>query len=254
MKKKIKLILFLILLLIVIFDFFMIDHLQKKLNNLKIITYIDSSVVFVSPKIFKKDQILFTASFIDQFNKYRSPFKDNLDFDQLIHKYIRNRWSDHYGAIRGTRECKRIHEGIDLYTPENTPVYPLADYGIVTLATDNPHYMMTVQCERQNGSIDSVKIEYGKTIRILYPEGIESLYTHLNEVFVKTGEVVDRSSAVGLTGMTGNIRRSGKPSHLHLELRDKDNKTFDPRYRLRFDQASVQHFLKFLEIDENGDE
>jgi len=94
-----------------------------------------------------------------------------------------------------------------------------------------------------------MKIEYGKTIRILYPEGIESIYTHLNEVFVELNQTVDRNTVVGLTGLTGNIRNSGKPSHLHLELRDSENRSFDPRNRLRFEQNSAANFIKHINID-----
>jgi murein DD-endopeptidase MepM/ murein hydrolase activator NlpD len=150
--------------------------------------------------------------------------------------------------MRGTREKKRIHEGIDLYVPENTPVYPLTDFGIVTQVSDNPHYMVKVKYTKPDGTIDSMKIEYGKTVRILYPEGIESVYTHLNDVFVKFGQEVNGETKVGITGLTGNIRNSGKPSHLHMELRDAANNSFDPRNRLRFDQGSISYFLKHLNV------
>ena len=166
-------------------------------------------------------------------------------------RYISNRWADHYGASRGTREKKRIHEGIDLYVPENTPVYPLADYGIVTEVSDNPHFLMEAEYTKPDGTKGTMKIEYGKTVRILYPEGIESIYTHLNEVYVETGQEVYGNTIVGITGLTGNIRNSGKASHLHLELRDENNKSFDPRHRLRFKQGSFKFFLEHLKLDEN---
>jgi murein DD-endopeptidase MepM/ murein hydrolase activator NlpD len=173
-----------------------------------------------------------------------------MTFNELIDEYVMNRWADHYGCGRGTRERKRIHEGIDLFVPENTPLYPLTNFGIVTEVSDNPHYLVQVEYKKPGGIIDSMKIEYGKTIRILYPEGIESIYTHLNEVFVELNQTVDRNTVVGLTGLTGNIRNSGKPSHLHLELRDSENRSFDPRYRLRFEQNSAENFIKHIKIDD----
>ncbi|MDP8202702.1 MAG: M23 family metallopeptidase [Candidatus Tenebribacter burtonii] len=240
-----------ILLIIVITDFFYIKLLKNRIDNITVLTSETDSMVVVKSSSFKEPIVVFTADFIDNFYHYSSPFKDGMDFNELIKKYIRNRWADHYGCGRGTRERKRIHEGIDLFVPENTPVYPLTNFGIVTNVSDNPHFMVQVQYIKPGGIIDSMKIEYGKTIRILYPEGIESIYTHLNEVFVELNQKVDRNTVVGLTGLTGNIRNSGKPSHLHMELRDSENRSFDPRNRLRFVQNSAANFIKHINI---GDE
>ncbi|MCF7858797.1 MAG: M23 family metallopeptidase [Candidatus Cloacimonetes bacterium] len=247
--SHIRIVILIALLVVVISDFFYIKYLEKKINNTNIFSCESDSLIVLSSSDFKKPVYAFTADFIDTFYRYESPFKEKIEFDELIKKYIRNRWADHYGCVRGTREKKRIHEGIDLYVPENTPVFPLSNFGIVTEVSDNPHYMVLVECEKPGGIIDSVKIEYGKTVRILYPEGIASIYTHLNEVFVEINQKVDKNTVVGLTGLTGNIRNSGKPSHLHLELRDSKNRSFDPRNRLRFNQISAEYFLQHISID-----
>jgi murein DD-endopeptidase MepM/ murein hydrolase activator NlpD len=247
-KLMIKFGVFLLMLIIIIIDFFVIRYLQKKIDNLTIITYQDSMLVKISPKAIEKPTILVTQQFVDEFNHYKSPFNDGRSFQELIEKYIRNRWADHYGCLRGTAEKRRIHEGIDLFVPENTPVYPLSGYGIVTEVSDNPHYLVEVDYKTKDGSIRQTKIEYGKTVRILYPEGIASIYTHLNEVYVQVGQEVTGDTMVGLTGLTGNIRNSGKPSHLHLELRDKNNKSFDPRHRLHYNQGSLEFFLEHLNL------
>jgi len=252
MNKKspgfIRIFIYSVIFLMVIADIFYIPYLHKKLNNIKILGVGSGSPIVLSPHSFKKETILLTSDFVDHFSKYKSPFNDDLTFNELIKKYIRNRWADHYGCMRGTREKKRIHEGMDLYVPENTPVYPITDFGIVTEVSHNPHYMVKVGCTKPDGTIDSIKIEYGKTVRILYPEGIESVYAHLNDVFVKFGQEVNSDTKVGITGLTGNIRNSRKPSHLHLELRDEKNRSFDPRNRLRFDQKAVSYFLRHLQI------
>lgn len=245
----IRFLIVLLLLLLVVIDTLIINHLQKKLDQITILTTENDSLIAVSPKALKEKTVLLTPDFIDKFSKYKSPFNDGLTFSQLLEKYVRNRWADLYGAPRGTKKCRRKHEGIDLFVPENTPVYPIADYGIVMQAEDNPHFLIETECKRENGVIDTVKVEYGKIVRILYPEGIETLYAHLNKIFVKTGETVTGSTKVGLTGLTGNIRRSGKPSHLHLELRDAENKTFNPKHRLFFHQGSVKNFLKNLKLE-----
>ncbi|MCD4797031.1 MAG: M23 family metallopeptidase [Candidatus Cloacimonetes bacterium] len=245
----IRIVIFLILIIIIAVNFFHIRYLQKKIDNVIVLTYEDSTLIAYSPKSYKEPVILFTPDFIDIFNRYKSPFNDGLSFNELIKQYLKNRWADHYGCPRGTKEKKRIHEGIDFFVPENTQVFPLSNYGIVTEVSDDPHHLVKVGCVRPDGRIDSVKIEYGKIVRILYPEGIESVYAHLNEVYVEAGQEVNGDTKVGLTGLTGNIRNSGKASHLHLELRDKNNKSFDPRNRLRFTQASVKNFIEFLEVN-----
>ncbi|HPR17834.1 MAG TPA: M23 family metallopeptidase [Candidatus Cloacimonadota bacterium] len=249
-NTRIKLAIVAILLLIIIIDTIVIGYLQKKIKNITIISWQDRTLIKVSPISIKEPAILVSQEFIDQFNHYKSPFNDGLTFNQLIEKYIKNKWTDHYGTSRGTREKRRIHEGIDLFAPENTPVYPLAEYGIVTEASDNPHFLVEVEFTKPDGSKDTMKVEYGKTVRILYPEGIESTYTHLNEVYVQTGQEVNGNTIVGLTGLTGNIKNSGKASHLHLELRDCFNKSFDPRDRLRFNQGSLKYFLDHLKLED----
>ncbi len=245
----IRTIIILLMLIIIIIDAVVIRHLKKKIDNLTIISWQDSTLVKLSPKSINEPVILVSKEFIDNFNHYESPFKDGLSFQELIEKYINNLWTDHYGCKRGSKAKRRIHEGIDLFVPENTPVYPLADYGIVTEVSDNPHYLVEVEYTKPDGTKETMKIEYGITVRILYPEGISSIYTHMNAVYVKLGQEVNRNTIVGITGLTGNIRNSGKASHLHLELRDKDNKSFDPRNRLHFDQGSVEFFLDHLNIE-----
>lgn len=248
--KLFKLIVVITLVIIVVTDFFVIRHLNNKLNNIIIITDQGNAPVFLPAKKIKKKTVLVTPSFIDKFTQYKSPFNDGLSFGELMEKYIKNRWQDNYGTKRGSKSVRRIHEGIDLFVPIDTALYPLAEYGIVTEVSDNPHFMVTVDCVRTGGIQDSIKIEYGKTVRILYPEGIESVYTHLNEVYVELGQEVYGDTKVGITGRTGNIQRTSKASHLHLELRDKNNNSFDARNRLKFNQVSFQNFLDHLDLED----
>jgi murein DD-endopeptidase MepM/ murein hydrolase activator NlpD len=225
-------------------------HFLKKMNSIHVLTTIQDSLYVSSPLKLEKGTILLSTDYINRFSQYRSPFGDSLSFQTLINNYIRNRNQDHYGSARGTKSFQRIHEGIDLFVPENTPLYPLAAYGIVTEVSDDPFYLFEVEGTQAGGTKNTTKIEYGKTVRILYPEGIESIYTHLNEVYVILGQEVGFNTVVGLTGRTGNVRNSGKPSHLHLELRDFNNRSFDPRNRLHFNQSSIDFFLKHLKIKE----
>jgi len=242
-----KWILITVLLITVILLKIKTDRMERLINSIAILDVKGDSLVARQITAQEDSLILLTPEFTKYFAGYTSPFKDGFDFRTLIAKYVRDITQDMYGAPRRTGEFKRIHEGIDLFVPENTPVYPLQNYGIVTEISNDEHYMLN-SLSQENGVTDTVKIEYGKIVRIIYPEGIESLYAHLNEVYVKVGQVVDYNTKVALTGYTGNIKNSGKPSHLHLELRDRDNASFDPTQRLHYNKQDYNHFIKKLKF------
>lgn len=244
----IRLVIFLVLIGIIVANYYKIDDLEERIANTIIVTAKDDSLIAATPHNYQKKLILLDPRLVDNSTKLHSPFQDSLSYGQLLDKYIHNRWADYYGMRRGNKNCRRIHEGVDLFVPENTPVYPIAPFGVVTQVSDNPHFMIKEACKRADGSADSVKVEYGKIVRVLYPEGFQTLYAHLNEVFVETGQVVNLNTKLGLTGVTGNLRRSGKPSHLHLEFRDSDNKSFNPKNRYYYEGTNFQHFLDYFNI------
>jgi murein DD-endopeptidase MepM/ murein hydrolase activator NlpD len=96
-----------------------------------------------------------------------------------------------------------FHTGIDLSAPEGTPVTAAAD-GVVVAAV-------------QSG------VGYGNYVIVAHGAGLMTLYGHLLEVDVRTGDRVLRGRAVGLEGSSG---LSTGP-HLHFELRVNDQ-VFDP--------------------------
>jgi murein DD-endopeptidase MepM/ murein hydrolase activator NlpD len=85
------------------------------------------------------------------------------------------------------------HEGIDISTSRSGPVLATAD-GVVV----------------RSGWAG----EYGKAIQIAHGDRYETLYGHLEETLVNTGQPVRRGDRVGLVGSTG---RSTAP-HLHYEV------------------------------------
>ncbi|MCF7921036.1 MAG: M23 family metallopeptidase [Candidatus Cloacimonetes bacterium] len=243
-----------ILLVIVISDQVRIRYLEGKLNNLLILDEEGDSLVVYHPDQVKERLILITPGFADRFTNYKSPlsphYESDYAFQDLVEFYIENRFQDHYGTSRGTKEKRRKHEGIDLFVAENTPVYPLADYGVVVQVSDNPNHLEWAECWDQAGKKDTVQIEYGKLVKVLYPDGLTSIYVHLNEVNVQEGDEVRGDTVLGLTGVTGNLLRSGKKSHLHLELRYLDGESFDPRWRLHWRGTAFVEFVKRLMIND----
>lgn len=102
---------------------------------------------------------------------------------------------------------KRIfHDGIDLRSKLNTPVYAVAD-GIVEYVG-------------LNGSLTS---GYGKYIRINHGDGLKSFYAHLNSYNVISGQKVKRGQQIALSGNTGG----SQAPHLHFGAR-KNNTKLNP--------------------------
>ncbi|MBQ3076270.1 MAG: peptidoglycan DD-metalloendopeptidase family protein [Clostridia bacterium] len=55
---------------------------------------------------------------------------------------------------------------------------------------------------------------YGNYVTLRHPDGMLSLYAHLDTLAVRAGDAVDYDSRLGTEGATGNV--TGR--HLHLEL------------------------------------
>jgi hypothetical protein len=86
------------------------------------------------------------------------------------------------------------HEGLDISVPLGTPVMCPAPGRVVTAGGGG---------------------DYGRHVMIDHGNGVRSLYGHMSKVEVRTGQLVEKGTILGLTGSTG---RSTGP-HLHYELR-----------------------------------
>ncbi|MEM1022238.1 MAG: M23 family metallopeptidase [Myxococcota bacterium] len=98
---------------------------------------------------------------------------------------------------------RRFHAGIDLAGGRGDVVMATAPGKVVRAAWDRG---------------------YGRHVLLRHPGGWESLYGHLEQIFVQEGEQVDLGSPVGLMGSTG---RSTAP-HLHFEIH-RDGQSVDPQ-------------------------
>lgn len=100
-----------------------------------------------------------------------------------------------------------FHLGNDLAAVEGTPVLAAAD-GIVRYA----------------GTHNS----YGNYLRLLHADGDETLYAHLQYLFVRTGQRVTAGQCIGTVGETGNATGP----HLHFEILHKGIR-YDPSEALQ---------------------
>lgn len=104
------------------------------------------------------------------------------------------RLSSGYGWRQDPLDEKRdFHTGADLACAEGTPVLAAMD-GIVLAA-------------RRSAS-------YGNCIRLAHKDGVETLYTHMQYLYVRPGQLVEAGQTLGTAGQTG--RATGP--HLHFEL------------------------------------
>ncbi|MEM8503447.1 MAG: peptidoglycan DD-metalloendopeptidase family protein [Cyanobacteria bacterium P01_D01_bin.1] len=92
---------------------------------------------------------------------------------------------------------QRFHTGTDIAAAQGTPVLAAQD-GVITATGAAGGYGLMVVMQHD-----------------LEEETFESRYAHLSEIFVESGEAVNKGDVVGLVGSTGN---STGP-HLHFEMR-----------------------------------
>lgn len=88
------------------------------------------------------------------------------------------------------------HTALDIAIPVGTPIKAV-DRGTVLMAGWNPT---------------------GYGFRVVIDHGIDyvTLYAHLSDIYVETGQVVGKGQVIGVSGANGNITGP----HLHFEIRD----------------------------------
>lgn len=103
----------------------------------------------------------------------------------------------------GGRKSQGIHghNGVDLAAPQGTPVLAAAGGHVIVAKTGG-----------YNGG-------YGNMIIISHDKGIQTVYAHLRDIYITSGQTVAQGQTIGEVGNTG--RSSG--SHLHFEVRGAKN-------------------------------
>ncbi|MDO9210121.1 MAG: M23 family metallopeptidase, partial [Deltaproteobacteria bacterium] len=99
----------------------------------------------------------------------------------------------------------RPHRGMDISAPSGTMVVAPAD-GVVNFA--------------------GRESEYGRLICLDHGHGYSTMFGHLKDLLVKTGDKVRKGQTIGTVGMSGN---STGP-HLHYEVRIHGNPVNPVRY------------------------
>jgi hypothetical protein len=119
---------------------------------------------------------------------------------------------------------RRQHTGIDLAARVGTPIYATGD-GVVRIAGRNP--------DGYSG--------YGVVVVIDHGFGFQTLYAHMNNTKVKSGQKVKRGEQVGVVGSSG----MSTGSHLHYEVL-LNGKHVDPVYYF-FNDLTPQEYDAVIE-------
>ena len=105
------------------------------------------------------------------------------------------------------RRWGRLHAGIDLAAGTGSPIRAAAAGTVSSAGTESG---------------------YGRTVRMMHPDGTMTVYAHMSQLLVSTDQRVEAGEQIGQEGSTG---RSTGP-HLHFEVR-VDGAPVDPLAWLR---------------------
>ena len=111
-----------------------------------------------------------------------------LEYKIIIYFNLSGRIHPIYGLIRA-------HKGVDIVAPEGTKIRSAGE-GVVIWSGYNG------------------KNSFGNAVIVAYPDGKLSLYAHLSDIIVKSGDFVKTGSTIGLVGNTG----ASSGNHLHYEV------------------------------------
>jgi len=96
-------------------------------------------------------------------------------------------------GVRWGSTLPDVHRGVDILVPTGTPVAAMTEGRV-----------------RFSGTMD----DFGLVVWLDHDDEVVTVYAHLSELRVDTGELVDKGHIIGLSGSTGNATGP----HLHFEI------------------------------------
>ncbi len=194
-----------------------LDHIELVLNGeLTYLSIYPNNKINVPISEDSKTEILDQLS-VKWNNKYFNPYRgENVVFpfqlvfvDTVFSSPVTRKMvvTSRYGWRRG-----RPHQGIDIDLVVGDTVKSILDGKVRYVGYHGGH---------------------GKTVVIRHHNGLETVYAHLSNYFVKENDEVKKGQGIAKGGLTGNTRGS----HLHLEVR-YHGKSINPEYLFEFDEDS----------------
>ncbi len=147
--------------------------------------------------LLKKKMYIQTKSYdeIVKLAKNKEQMVASLPAIQPVSNKELNRLASGFGLrIHPIYKVRKMHTGVDFSAPRGTPIYATGD-GVVSVAVSN-----------LGG--------YGREVQINHGYGYVTLYAHLDNFTVKSGQHVKRGQCIGYVGSTG----TSTAPHLHYEV------------------------------------
>lgn len=137
-----------------------------------------------------------------------------------------------------TQKYGNGHTGIDIVGKEGLPEIIAHSDGVVYAIQDG-----------QDNNIKATGVKsYGNYVQIKHPNNMYTLYAHLEKKLkVKLGQQVKRGQVLGKEGNSG----CSYGTHLHFEVRNKDNYVIDPTPYIDADLPNLPTLPEPQERDEN---
>lgn len=136
---------------------------------------------------------------------------ENVSIERDLEKVISQRESVPVRQVNIPKNLLQNHQdAIDLFIDEGSPIFPMAG-GLVVLAESG---------WRKDNDLSTSSVKGGNTVIIFNPNNRSFYrYEHMEDVFVRTGEIVGSGANIGTVGHTGlNASKPGHGGHLHLEV------------------------------------
>lgn len=137
-----------------------------------------------------------------------------------------------------TQKYGNGHTGIDIVGKEGLPEIIAHSDGVV----------YAIQDGKGNNIKTTGVASYGNYVQIKHPNNMYTLYAHLEKKLkVKLGQQVKRGQVLGTEGNSGK----SFGTHLHFEVRNKDNYVIDPTPYIDADLPNLPTLPEPVERDEN---
>jgi len=130
--------------------------------------------------------------------KELSNLNEILLFIPIMLPEYKSRVSSHYGnRLHPIKKQIKFHCGTDLVSPKGSPIFAAAKGRVVFAG-------------KKNG--------YGHIVEVMHTGAITTKYAHLDRIYVRKGQRIDRGKMIGKQGCSGNA----VGHHLHFEIWIKD--------------------------------
>lgn len=163
-----------------------------------------------------------------------------LDWSNPAHNLIRNAQVTYSVPYLGTynldgNEGEGSHPAVDIKALKGTPIYAIANGRVEKVSMQSNGFGHHVVIEHK----DVPGLEDEKVTQTLI-----SSYSHLDEVQVNEGDIVNKGTQLGTVGDTG----TATTDHLHFQI-DKDNAPFHPYWPFTYTEAQNAGYSFFEAVN-----